>query len=220
MNDCLTTTEYIFDHVDEFNLDVNRIALAGDSAGGMAVAVITQKFAKQKKYFPKLQILIYPWMQLYNFRLPSMLEYGSKHAVPSLTPVKLGLCYLGRTYLTHKMIKCLSENEHLGLIESDDLSHKYDSYVNVSLIKDEYRNSKSYYEKYAKHEKYPHKKIRENSILNKDLKFREDVLKLFNKDLSPLLADNDDLQNLPPAYFVILEWDMLKDGRLKIDFKY
>ena len=40
------------------------------------------------------------------------------------------------------------------------------------------------------------------------------MLKLFNKDLSPLLATDDELKCLPPAYCVILEWDMLRDEGL------
>jgi len=43
--------------------------------GGNAVAVITQKLLKEKRKQPKLQILVYPWLNMFDFRLPSALKY-------------------------------------------------------------------------------------------------------------------------------------------------
>jgi len=43
--------------------------------GGNAVAVITQRLLKEKRKLPKLQILIYPWLQMVDYRLPSAKKY-------------------------------------------------------------------------------------------------------------------------------------------------
>jgi acetyl esterase len=52
-------TKYIFENANEFNGDSNRIIMGGDSAGGNIVAVLTQKFLKEKRKLPKIQILMY-----------------------------------------------------------------------------------------------------------------------------------------------------------------
>jgi len=41
------------------------------------VAVITQRLLKEKREQPKMQILIYPWLNMFNFRLPSALKYNN-----------------------------------------------------------------------------------------------------------------------------------------------
>jgi acetyl esterase len=57
--DCYSVTKYIFENANEFNGDSNRIIMGGDSAGGNIVAVLTQKFLKEKRKLPKIQILMY-----------------------------------------------------------------------------------------------------------------------------------------------------------------
>jgi len=85
----------------EFNGNPDQIILAGETAGidyrdiyiydkiykelktiffnfftgGNAVAVITQRLLREKRKLPKLQILIYPWLQMVDYRLPSAKKY-------------------------------------------------------------------------------------------------------------------------------------------------
>jgi acetyl esterase/lipase len=70
-------TKYIFDNPNEFpQVDLSKIILAGDSAGGNAVAVVLQTLiAEQRTQPPKLQILIYPWLQMINLKLTSHMKY-------------------------------------------------------------------------------------------------------------------------------------------------
>ena len=95
-SDCYAVTDYIFNNPNEFNADPNRIILAGDSAGGNAVAVISQKLLAENKKMPKLQILIYPWMQMINSRLPSSLQYHGTGLMASFTHAKYAAWYLGK----------------------------------------------------------------------------------------------------------------------------
>ncbi len=44
--------------------DTGRVILAGDSAGGNIVAVMAQRLLSENVNLPKLQVLIYPWMQM------------------------------------------------------------------------------------------------------------------------------------------------------------
>ncbi len=173
--------------------------------------MVTQALVKEKQYKPKLQVLIYPWTQMYNYRLPSMIEYGEKHTLTTLIPAKLALAYLGRTNQSKNIVKCLNHNLHMHLLD-DETRLKYDSYVNVDLIRDEHKKGRSYYKNYSHNNTL--NKLEQTSILNHDLEFRKDVLKVFNPKFSPLLADDVDLKNMPKAYFIILEWDLIKDEGL------
>jgi len=64
--DCYAVTKYVMESGDEFG-DTNRVILAGDSAGGNIVAVMTQRLLAEKLKQPKLQVLIYPWLQMVVF---------------------------------------------------------------------------------------------------------------------------------------------------------
>lgn len=57
--DCYVVTKYVFENaLNEFKGDPDRIILAGDSAGGNVVAVLTQRFLREKRKLPKLQVLM------------------------------------------------------------------------------------------------------------------------------------------------------------------
>ena len=81
VDDCYTVTKYVMTHASEFGGDANRIVLAGDSAGGNAVSVVTQRLLRDKLKMPKLQVLIYPWNQLIDTRLPSAVQYGKTRSL-------------------------------------------------------------------------------------------------------------------------------------------
>ena len=62
-DDCYNVTKYILESSNEFG-DTNKVILAGDSAGGNAVAVMTQRLKAENMKMPLLQVLIYPWTQM------------------------------------------------------------------------------------------------------------------------------------------------------------
>ena len=62
-NDCYSVTKYVLESGDEFG-DTDRVILAGDSAGGNIVAVMTQKLLAEHVKMPKIQVLVYPWLQM------------------------------------------------------------------------------------------------------------------------------------------------------------
>ena len=53
--------------------------------------------------------------------------------------------------------------------------------------------------------------IHERNILKRDKKFAQVALKLFDKEISPALMDDETLKRLPEAYFIIAESDEFKD---------
>ena len=61
--ECYILTKYVLESKNEFG-NTNKVILAGDSAGGNCVAVMTQRLKVEKVKQPILQVLIYPWTQL------------------------------------------------------------------------------------------------------------------------------------------------------------
>lgn len=59
LEDCLAAWQYVVAQADEWQLDANRMVLAGDSAGGQLVAVLSAKL-KNAVVRPQGQALIYP----------------------------------------------------------------------------------------------------------------------------------------------------------------
>ena len=60
VEDCYAAFQWVYQHADELEIDKNRIAIGGDSAGGALCAAVTQ-MARDRKA-PKIcfQMLIYP----------------------------------------------------------------------------------------------------------------------------------------------------------------
>jgi acetyl esterase/lipase len=56
IEECYKVTKYVMENANEFNVDPDRIALAGDSAGGNAVAVVTQRLLKEQLRQPKVYV--------------------------------------------------------------------------------------------------------------------------------------------------------------------
>src|SRR5438105_9838328 len=65
VEDCFAAVQWLEDHAAELCLDANRIAVAGDSAGGNLAAVMCQ-LAKARRGSPSIgfQLLIYPALRL------------------------------------------------------------------------------------------------------------------------------------------------------------
>ena len=60
LNDCVDVYKYVLDNARLFGVDTERIAVAGDSAGGYLAVITTIKAKELGLKLPKLQILVYP----------------------------------------------------------------------------------------------------------------------------------------------------------------
>ena len=65
VDDCFAVVQWVENHAPELLVDANRIAVAGNSAGGNLAAVVCQK-AKESRNSPEIafQLLIYPALRL------------------------------------------------------------------------------------------------------------------------------------------------------------
>jgi acetyl esterase len=94
VEDCYAATKWVVDHAAELNIDRNRIAIAGDSAGGNLAAVVCQLAATTRGPKLALQILFCPITDVSivtdsrrlfadgYFLTTAMLEWALKHYCP------------------------------------------------------------------------------------------------------------------------------------------
>ncbi len=74
LNDCFDSYNYLTTHSEELGIDINRIAIMGDSAGGCLSAGLTIKLRDENKVIPRCQVLLYPAV-LHTSETESMEKY-------------------------------------------------------------------------------------------------------------------------------------------------
>jgi len=96
VDDAYAATCYIAEHAAEFNIDPNRIAVGGDSAGGSLATVVC--LLSRDRSGPRLQyqLLIYPWVDFYG-QNPSMQQYAKDHFL-----TRAGLDWFTENYLPNR----------------------------------------------------------------------------------------------------------------------
>jgi acetyl esterase/lipase len=135
-----------------------------------------------------------------------------------LTGAKTLLWHVGITEISKEMEEAILRNNHTLLIEDSNLRKKYQSYLNIDYIPDEYKKEKIYYSGYNSEKMqsivYPQGELDENSIFKKDPKLANAIKNLLTDEGSPGLADDEILKHLPKAYIAVVEWDAIKDHGL------
>jgi len=191
----------IIEHAADYRIDRNRIAIAGDSAGGNLAAAYCLKLRDANRRdpenavpMPKLQALLYPALQAVDLKTTSFQSYD-----PLLSKTMMAAFWT--VYLTG------SEEGHEQLLQN---AHHVDPkvrdaasrFVNHALIPKSLVSS-SY--------SAPKPVSGSSSYLPAGLAAKLDVLGS-NSYLSPLIAE--DLTELPSAYIVACEYDVLRDDSL------
>ncbi len=134
--DCYSVTKYVIQNPDEFSVDISKLILAGDSAGGNAAAHTAQRLLSEKLQKPKLQILVYPWMQMFNFMLPSVIQYGKLGMLAEmLSNARVTSWYLGIQNVTAELDGSMNTNDHAALIGDAALRDKIKSYYDISRLR-------------------------------------------------------------------------------------
>lgn len=204
--------KYVLENSDKLNVDLNKLVLVGDSAGGNAAMVLSKRLAIETKIKPIFQVLIYPWTQLAFENTPSSLGFKGG-LLGALDLAKLKLWYVGLDTVTDEMKDSLLSNNHTLLLDEKE-RQKMKSYLDINLIDYKYKQNKDYYETYGKVSLFNSGRLDENSILSKNKAFVEKVKRLFSEDVSPGLASLEQLRYQPKTYEIICEWDSLKDEGL------
>jgi len=78
VDDACAATKYVIEHASEFEIDANRIAIGGESAGGNLATVAARKLRESVVPSLTLQLLIYPLVRT-DDDSPSMREFANDH---------------------------------------------------------------------------------------------------------------------------------------------
>ena len=197
IDDCTTAVVSLLRHAKDYDVDPKRVAVMGDSAGGNLAAAVSQRFTFDAKYKDmhklKLQGLIYPCLQAFDFNLPSYHQHGHHVAVPLS---KNRMMWYWSLYLqgNDALVEYFADNNHTS-----------------SQIK------RSPTAEFTSHDLIP-KKFKYGDYVPPtpdSLNFGDDHVyqsikkTLMNPDFAPLMRKN--LKGLPEAYVLTSEFDVLHD---------
>ncbi|KAM5161785.1 arylacetamide deacetylase-like 4 [Callospermophilus lateralis] len=192
LTDCLNASIYFLKTLEAYGVDPSRVVACGESVGGMIVAVITQTLLGRTD-LPQIraQVLVYPGIQAINLQLPS---FRQNQNVPFLSLQLMMTCVC--SYLAidlswkDAMLKgaCIPRdfwNKHRKWLSSDNLPKRFRS-------KDQQPETLAPF----------------NEAAYLETKHILDV------DNAPLIAEDQIIAQLPEAFLVSCELDMLRDDSL------
>jgi len=198
--DCLKATRHVLRHGADLGVDVTRVGVAGDSAGGNLAAVVSLQLSKEHTGLPPLvfQVLYYPWLQSVDFFTPSYINNNeatpnilTRNFIGYMTSLYFGIPD-GEAAATGKV---MGANKHIPDAVRQATVLKY---VNRDLLPEEFREYQT-----------------ENTWLDipvdKNL-FSKIKASLVDPLFSPLMAD--DVSHVPPAFIHAAEFDVLRDDAL------
>ncbi|XP_077106385.1 arylacetamide deacetylase-like 4 [Ranitomeya variabilis] len=185
IDDCVLATVHFLDTAQEHGVDPSSVIICGDSAGGNFTAVVCQALVGRSDIpKPLAQVLIYPVLQMADFNLPS--------------------------YQQNKMVPLLSQ-EHALLyiityIGSDPSLSK--EMIKGSHVPPEIRQKLS---KWLSSEEFKVKGYRPHIMAPFNKEIYEKVKITLDLPCSPLLSDDAVFRQLPQAYILTCEFDVLRD---------
>ncbi|MGH0158161.1 UNVERIFIED_CONTAM: hypothetical protein FKN15_035155 [Acipenser sinensis] len=190
-DDVYNVVKYIVqDHVlSQYSVDVNRIAVSGDSAGGNLAAAVAQQLQEDPEIQVdlKAQVLLYPALQALDMNTPSYQQNEYMPILPKTLMVRFWSEYFTSDLsLFHAMMS----NSHNSLESAHLLK-----FVNWSVFLPEIFRLKYNYT-------MPSRKSSDPS---------ETISAIIDPRASPLLVDDVKLQVLPKAYILTCEYDVLRD---------
>uniref|UniRef100_A0A8B9DJR2 Alpha/beta hydrolase fold-3 domain-containing protein n=1 Tax=Anser cygnoides TaxID=8845 RepID=A0A8B9DJR2_ANSCY len=190
--DCLNATIHFMRNTEHYGVDPARISVCGDSAGGNLAAAVSQTLAGRSD-LPKLraQILIYPHLQALDFNLPS---YQQNQGVPLLFRERAA--FFALQYLngdTSHMEEVL-EGSHIPI----DIKLNYKKWVSPDNIP----------------EKFKARGYKPYVLLDCPTVVYETMKRFCEPNLSPLLAEDAVIQQLPESFILTCEFDVLRDDGL------
>ncbi|XP_027253937.1 arylacetamide deacetylase-like 4 isoform X3 [Cricetulus griseus] len=192
INDCQNASIYFLKNLASFGVDPSRVVLCGESIGGWAVAIVTQALTCIPSLPQiKAQILICPLVNFINFQLPS---HQQNKNVPLLTRDFMFMC----------MCKYLVI----------DPSWKDAILTGSAIPLDKWKK----YRKWLSYDNIPRRFWSQDPQPEILGPFNEaaylETKHTWNAELSPLLADDKTIAQLPETFLVSCEHDILRDDAL------
>lgn len=186
LDDCTLITYELFQNADKYRIDINRITLTGDSAGGNLALVLTQSLINDG-YHPRTACLIYPALQFFDFTLPSY-----------------------RIYLPRNILGVINEENFLSVmseLSQSKIKVTRDILYNNHTTADDKKRLRPYLnaEKYLPISLPFDIEQEGNENLIPHLKF------LISTKMSPMLVSDSELKKLPMILLFTTEFDILRD---------
>ncbi|XP_028641841.1 arylacetamide deacetylase-like 4 [Grammomys surdaster] len=188
--DCLNASIHFLKSLKAYGVDRSRVVICGDSIGGGAAVAIIQTLLGRTD-IPKIraQVLIYPILQAFYFQSPSHLMNRN---IPFLTKDFLITCVC--KYLA--IDRSWKDAMLTGACISPSAWKKYEKWLSPDNIPKRFRTE------YQRHET----PFNEAAYL--------ETRHTMNVDISPLIADDKIIAQLPEAFIVSLHWDIIRDDVL------
>uniref|UniRef100_A0A8D2GZV4 Arylacetamide deacetylase-like 4 n=1 Tax=Urocitellus parryii TaxID=9999 RepID=A0A8D2GZV4_UROPR len=192
VTDCINASIHFLKTLEAYGVDPSRVVACGESFGGGAVALITQILVGRTD-LPQIraQVLIYPVMQAINLQLPS---FQQNQNVPFLS--------------LQFMMTCVCS--YLAI----DLSWKDAMMKGACIPRDFWKKHR----KWLSSDNLP-KRFRSKDQPPETLApFNEDAYletkQMLDVDNAPLIAEDKIIAQLPEAFLVSCEVDMVRDDSL------
>ncbi|XP_072180347.1 arylacetamide deacetylase-like [Diadema setosum] len=197
-DDGVAVAKWVLSHPEDFGVDPARVAVGGDSAGGYLAAAVSQAIYDDPA-LPniKLQILLFPWLQHFDFHTPSYQKnrhfFGTKTWIPNyITGYTFSAYYNG--VLNDTLVPRMMANNHTSA--SFKNSPIYRRTFDHALIPEEFRD-RAYYTPPPRND------------FGDDALWSELSSTLMDTRFSPILRAN--MTSLPAAYIATCGYDPLRD---------
>ncbi|CAO2613055.1 Arylacetamide deacetylase-like 2 [Lemmus lemmus] len=192
LEDCIFVIKFFLQDkvLEKYGVDPARICISGDSSGGALTASVTQLLQDDPEYRNKIkaQVMIYPQLQAIDNWMPSYREYEDGPFLSRKLAIKLSILYLTED---EELSKAVLSNEYMP-----EGSRDVFKFVNWShFLPEKYKRNHAYRE----------------PVLGK---LNASYPILLDSRVSPLLANDSQLQKLPLTYVITCEHDVLRDDGL------
>lgn len=223
-DDCVNSTMEFLSLAHEYNIDLNKIVIMGDSAGGnlafAATAHLQRMYAgREIEYRPCMQVLVYPYLQMLDFRLPSHVMNARYFVSPTLIQ-KVWLAYAGLNDRM-KLASLIARNKHVDPRDSD-IIHARKHLVSASFVDDKYKDEEwaSLYsgEQDCGGEVEAVKRNDDDDAIEEEVRARLKKL-MFDTRMSPLMMGDGELARMPRTHLLVCRYDPLRDDGLILEHR-
>ncbi|XP_068194894.1 neutral cholesterol ester hydrolase 1-like [Antennarius striatus] len=195
--DCLAAAKHFLspEVLSRYAIDPERLAVAGDSAGGNLAAAVAQEISTDDTLSARfsVQALIYPVLQALDFNTPSYLQNANVPILYRPAMVRYWLQYLGADLSLQPQ---LLANNHSSL-RHPNIGHELRARVDWTILLPQ-----------------KHQKNYQRLVTEKGSEGVQDIPGLLDVRAAPLLAAPEVLAKCPRAYVLTCEHDVLRDDGL------